>query len=157
MSNITYTYSLDGITADQVAGLRAEWVTPPSPEVNLRSLRNMNAVVLAVDEDAGQVVGFVCGMTDDMLILYVWDEEVLPAHRGTGIRGEIYRRFLDRYGEIYQINANPSADRRALFEQLGFVPYHPDDAVAMTRMRMDLQAPQTPTTSRDTFCVPYGT
>jgi ribosomal protein S18 acetylase RimI-like enzyme len=139
MKTIHYTHSLDGMRPGQLAGLHEGWPRPPSPETHLESLRAMNAVVLAIDPAADQVVGFICGMTDGVLVLYVWDLEVRRGYQGRGIEEELLRRLLEKHGRLYQVNAHPSAERVALFAKAGFVPYRPDQAVAMTRMRMDQQ------------------
>ena len=139
MSDIRYTTSLEGVRAEQLEGLHVGWPKPPSPATFLKSLRNMNAVVLAIDAEAGRVIGFVCGMTDETLILYVWDSEVLAAYRGAGIEQELLRRLLEAYGDIYQVNAHPQKDSRGLFAELGFTAYHADDALAMTKMNYDWQ------------------
>jgi hypothetical protein len=55
VSRIRYTDSLEGITAEQLAGLHVGWRIPPSPPTHLKSLRNMNAIMLAIDE--AQLVG----------------------------------------------------------------------------------------------------
>ena len=62
-SHIQYQHSIDGITADQLKGIRSEWKPSPNSETNLRSMQRMSAVTLAVNE-AVQVVGYVCGLTD---------------------------------------------------------------------------------------------
>ncbi len=138
MFNVRYTYSADEVSAEQLAGLRTEWVNPPSPATTLAGLSAMNAAVLALDE-AGQVVGFACGLTDGVLMLYVWDVEVLSAWRGQGLERELLSRLVERFGQVYQVNAHPSAELRPLFEGLGFAAYRPEQALAMTRMRMDWQ------------------
>ena len=124
--------------AEQLADLHVGWPNPPSPETFLRSLRNMNAVVLAIDPTTDKVVGFVCGMTDKTLILYIWDHEVLPGYKG--IEEELLRRRLDQSGDIYQINTITFPDKHEIFEKQGFAAYDAaKTGLAMTRMRMDWQ------------------
>ena len=88
MSDIQYTTSLQGVRAEQLEGLHVGWPKPPSAATTLKSLSNMNAVVLAIDPETDQVIGFICGMTDETLILYVWDLEVLEVWRGQGGEAE---------------------------------------------------------------------
>jgi hypothetical protein len=129
---------MDGVSADQLDGLRRAWVNPPSPAVTLASLRAMGAAVLALDE-RDKVVGFVCGMTDGLFVLYVWDLEVAVPDPEGRIARELLRRLLGRYGRLYQVNAHPSGDREELFASLGFERYPPQQAVAMTKMHMPWQ------------------
>ena len=138
MNKFTFQYGVDGLRPEQFQKLRRDWVHPPAPAVTLSSLRNMNAVVLAIDEK-DEVVGFICGMTDQLLILYVWDCEVIASHRDQGVEQELLRRMLSRYGQLYQVNAHPGKDHREVFREEGFSAYSQDDALAMTRMDMMLQ------------------
>ena len=137
MSQLTYTDSTDGIRAEQLKGLPAGWPNPPSPRTVLKSLSRMDGLVLAVEE-SGQVAGYVAGLSDEVLILYVWTIEVLPAYQGE-LERELLSRLLHRYGDIYQVNAHPDQRHRALFEELGLAKYRPEQATAMTRMDMALQ------------------
>lgn len=138
MDSVRYQCGVDGVSADQVDGLRREWVSPPSPALTLASLRAMGAVVLALDEH-DKVVGFVCGMTDGLLVLYVWDVEVTAPDPEGRIERELLRRLIERYGQLYQVNAHPSIEREELFASLGFRRYRPEQAAAMTKMHMPWQ------------------
>lgn len=137
--HIAYQHSVDGITADQLKRLRSEWVDTPSPEVNLKSLQNMNAVTLAVDKNTDEVIGLVCGFSDHTLILYVWDLEVIPEYRGHGIEQEMLRAFLDEFGDLYQVNAHPILENFHLFESLGFKAYSYREAIPLTIINRALQ------------------
>jgi hypothetical protein len=137
VSTLSYLHSVEDFQPHQLDGLPVGWPNPPRPETLLKSLRGMDAVVVAVDE-SGQVAGYVCGLSDEVLILYVWDLEVRPEHAGQ-LETELLRRLLDRYADIYQVNAHPAADRQPLFEALGLTPYRPQQAVAMTRMDLARQ------------------
>jgi ribosomal protein S18 acetylase RimI-like enzyme len=131
---IRFHYSTNGIEDVQLRRLRAEWLNPPSTKTFLASLKNM-AVVLALDEESGDVVGFACGLTDHTLILYIWDIEVVPEQRGLGLERDILRRFIEKFGQLYQVNCHPGIQAKSWFEDLGFRPYTATEAVAMTLMR----------------------
>jgi len=139
MNALEYTDSLDNISAAQFHGLPHDWPRPPGGRTVLKSLRAMNARMLAVDRSTGRVAGYVCGMTDGVLILYVWDVQVRPDYAGRGVEREMLRRLIEAVGDIYQINANPDDRLRPVFEELGFAAYRGGEATAMTKMRMDLQ------------------
>ena len=55
---IQHTDSLEGIVAGNLRGFFAGWPDPPSPETHLKLLANSDHIVLAVDDDTGDVVGF---------------------------------------------------------------------------------------------------
>ena len=139
MSHIRYTDSLSGITPEQLQGLHVGWPNPPSPATHLRSLHHMNARMLAIDDDSAQVIGFICGMTDHTLILYIWDIEVLPDYQGQGIEQQLLARLLAGFTDIYQINVLTLPEREPLFRAAGFLT-DPNCVVGMTITRIALQA-----------------
>lgn len=138
MSDIRYTTSLEGITPEHLQGLHDGWPNPPSPETHLASLRHMNARVLAVDDAAGQVAGFICGMSDDTLLLYIWDLEVRQAYTDQEIERELLQRLLAQYAGIYQVNVVTDVARAPLFTEAGFA-MHPTLVIGMTITHIDAQ------------------
>lgn len=134
MSNITYHHHVDGITAHQLRRLHVGWPNPPSPETFLKSLFNMNAIVLALDQESDEVIGFVCGMTDQVMILYIWDLEVLSDYQDQGVEDALLSHLLDRYAALYQINANPHPGIQTFFASAGFVALGEEQCQHMTRM-----------------------
>lgn len=83
---IRYTDSLEGIAPAQLSGGFFEgWPNPPSPETHLKILKNSDYTMLAIDEETGQVVGFITAISDGTLSAYIPLLEVLPAYRRRGI------------------------------------------------------------------------
>ena len=118
---IVYRESLEGIEPAHLKGFFVGWANPPRPEAHLRLLRGSDRVVLAWDEEAGRVVGFICALTDGVLNAYVPQLEVLPDWQGRGIGSELTRRMLARLGGLYAVDllCDPSLDPfYARFEML---------------------------------------
>jgi GNAT superfamily N-acetyltransferase len=118
---IVYRESLEGIEPGHLKGFFVGWANPPRPEAHLRLLRGSDRVVLAWDEEAGRVVGFICALTDGVLNAYVPQLEVLPDWQGRGIGSELTRRMLARLGNLYAVDllCDPSLDPfYARFEML---------------------------------------
>lgn len=84
---VTYCYSSQGITPDQLRGFFEGWPNEPTPETHLRLLQESDEVIIAVDEDTGAVIGFITAITDRVLSAYIPFLEVLPAYRRRGIGG----------------------------------------------------------------------
>jgi hypothetical protein len=78
---ISYTDSVAGITADKLQGFFVGWPNPPSPETHLKLLANSNYIVLAVDDETGNIVGFITAISDGVLSAYIPFLEVLPAYQ----------------------------------------------------------------------------
>lgn len=116
---ILYRDSTAGITAEQLQGFFEGWPNPPSAETHLRLLMNSDKVVLAVDEDGGQVVGFITAITDGVLSAFIPFLEVLPAYRGRGIGRELVRRMLEKLGGLYAVDLLCDPDLQPFYERFG--------------------------------------
>jgi ribosomal protein S18 acetylase RimI-like enzyme len=102
---IGYQESLDGVTADSLAGFWEGWPARPSPEAHLRILAGSEKVVLAIDTHySGRVVGFITAVGDGVLASYIPLLEVLPGYRGRGIGSELVRRMLALLGDRYMVD-----------------------------------------------------
>jgi ribosomal protein S18 acetylase RimI-like enzyme len=120
---ITYTYSLENIAADQLQGFFVGWPNPPTPETHLRLLRGSDAVVLAVDDQTGQVVGFITAISDGVLAAYIPLLEVLPAYQGQGIGTELARRMLGHLRQFYMVDVICDPTVQPFYARLGMQPY----------------------------------
>jgi ribosomal protein S18 acetylase RimI-like enzyme len=78
---IKYIYTSEGMAPRQIQGFFEGWPDPPSPETHLRLLANSDEVVLAVEDETGNVVGFIAATSDKVLSAYIPFLEVLPEYR----------------------------------------------------------------------------
>lgn len=138
MMKIRYTQSLEEITPEMLAGLHVGWPNPPSPATHLASLAGCNARMLAVDDEARTVAGFLAAMTDGVMVLYLWDLEVRPHYQGQGIGTRLVERLLEQVGPIYQVQLVTDRRTRPFYEKLGFVT-SPEQLVGMARIDRTLQ------------------
>ena len=102
--SISYTNSIDTVTQHQLPGFFVGWPNPPSPQTHLRILRNSTHIQLALDEDTGQVIGFINAISDEVLSAYIPLLEVLPEYQGRGIGRELVERMLAELGDLYSID-----------------------------------------------------
>ena len=122
-SVIEYVTSLDGITADQLAGpFFVGWLDPPDRDVHLRILQGSDHVVLAVHEPDQQIVGFITAITDGVLSAFVPLLEVVPHYQGRGIGTDLVRRLLDEIGDLYAVDAMADVDVHPFYEHVGLKP-----------------------------------
>jgi GNAT superfamily N-acetyltransferase len=119
---IDYTESLDGIEPRQLEGFFVDWPHPPSPETHLRLLSGTDYVVLAIDVERGQVVGYVTALTDGVLSCFVPLLEVLPAYQGQGIGQALMTRMLDRLGHLPNVDLLCDPDVAPFYERFGMKP-----------------------------------
>jgi len=120
---ITYTASLDGITPDKLNGFFVGWPNPPKPETHLRILQGSTYIVLAVDDQTGNVVGFITAISDGVSAAYIPHLEVLPTYQGKGIGSELVKRMFDALRHIYMIDLTCDPDLQPFYERFGMRPY----------------------------------
>ena len=131
---IQYTSHTEDLNSSQLAGFFEGWPNPPSPETHLEILRGSYRVVLAIDSDTGQVVGFVNAISDGVLAAYIPLLEVLPDYRGRGIGSELVRRLQAQLEGLYMVDLVCDPELEAYYARLGFSPL-----LAMTQRDFDSQ------------------
>jgi ribosomal protein S18 acetylase RimI-like enzyme len=119
---IIYTNSTDGISPDNLNGFFVGWPKPPSPSTHLNILKQSSEFVLAVDDDSGNVVGFITAITDGILSAYMPLLEVLPEYQRRGIGQELVRRMLRRLKNYYMIDLTCDKELQGFYEKLGLKP-----------------------------------
>ncbi len=116
---ISYADSVEAINPDQLRGFFVGWPNPPSPETHLKLLASSDKIVLAVDDETGNVVGFITAISDGLLSAYIPFLEVLPAHRGRGIGQELTRRMLDKLTGLYMVDLLCDPEWQPFYARLG--------------------------------------
>jgi ribosomal protein S18 acetylase RimI-like enzyme len=119
---ITYQTTLDGITANCLAGFFVGWPRPPSAATHLRILAGSQVVALAVDDATGRVVGFVTALTDGVLSAYIPLLEVLPAHQRRGIGTALVHLVLDHLQGLYMTDVSCDPALQSFYARLGMTP-----------------------------------
>lgn len=119
---IVYQDSVDEISPDQLPGFFVGWPNPPSPETHLKILRESQAIVLALDEEQDQVVGFITAVSDGVLCAYIPLLEVLPDYQGRGIGKELTRRMLEKLHGLYMIDLLCDEKVQGFYSNLGMQP-----------------------------------
>ncbi len=116
---ITYTDSLDSITPEKLQGFFVGWPNPPTPETHLRILQGSAAVILALDDSTGQVVGFINAVGDGFHAAFIPNLEVLPGYQRQGIGSELVRRMLKKLEGYYAVDLMCDPDVQPFYERLG--------------------------------------
>ena len=119
---ISYTDSLCGITLDELQGFFQGWPSPPSAETHLKLLEHSDEIVLAVDDETGNVAGFITAISDGVLSAHISFLEVLPAYRRRGIGRELMRRMLAKLEGLYAVDLVCDAERQPFYARFGMSP-----------------------------------
>lgn len=117
---IAFRDVLDGIEPHHLHGFFVDWPNPPSPETHLRLLAGSDVVIVAVDDDTGNVVGFITALTDGVLTAFVPLLEVLPEYQHRGIGRQLVDRVVERLSSLYSIDLLCDADVQPFYRQIGF-------------------------------------
>jgi len=118
---IRYTTSLDGITPAMLPGFFVGWKKPYSEVDHLRILQGSDYVVLAVDDDAGRVVGHVNAIADGMQTAFIQMLEVLPEYQQRGIGSELVRRILELVKDYPCVDLTCDPDLQSFYERFGML------------------------------------
>jgi GNAT superfamily N-acetyltransferase len=101
---IYYTDDLTSVREDMLHGFLVGWPRQPSARQHLAVLRGSYRSVMAIDDAADQVVGFVNMLSDGVLTAFIPWLEVLPGYQGQGIGGELMRRILEGAERFYSVD-----------------------------------------------------
>ena len=116
---IEYRDSATDIDADQLNGFFVGWPNPPSLAVHLQLLQKSSEIVLAIDTDSGNVVGFITAITDQTLAAYIPLLEVLPAYQKQQIGKTLVEKMLTKLRRFYMIDLLCDAELQPYYEQFG--------------------------------------
>jgi ribosomal protein S18 acetylase RimI-like enzyme len=116
---IDYTDSLAGIEPEHLGGFFVGWPHPPSRETHLRLLSGSDHIVLALDLETSQVIGYVTALTDGVLSSFIPLLEVLPAYQGRGIGTALMTRMLHRLGHLPNVDLLCDPDVVPFYERFG--------------------------------------
>ncbi|MGE7988581.1 GNAT family N-acetyltransferase [Lysinibacillus fusiformis] len=118
---LLYKNNLEDISSDMLKGFFVDWPNPPSPQTHLKLLKNSSKVVVALDEQSNQIVGFITAISDGVLSAYIPFLEVLPAYKSKGIGKELINRMLIELQYMYMIDLCCDNDLVPLYEKFGMM------------------------------------
>lgn len=121
---IRYATSCSGITKDRLVGFFEGWPDPPSPGTHLRLLQDSDKIVLAIDEETSDVVGFITALSDGVLSAYIPLLEVRRPWRGQGIGRKLVRRMLAELEGLYMVDLLCDPGLEPFYAECGMRPAH---------------------------------
>lgn len=102
-------------------GFFVGWPRGASRSQHLAVLRGSYRSIVAIDREAGQVVGFVNMISDGVLTAAIPWLEVLPAYQGRGVGTELMRRILGGTERFYSVDLLCDAPLQQYYKRFGFV------------------------------------
>lgn len=116
---IKYQKNLDGIKATQLQGFFVGWQNSPSEDRHLELLKGSSHIVLALDDESSQVVGFITAISDGVLSAYIPFLEVLPGYQKQGIGNELVGQMREMLKDFYMIDLTCDEDMQKWYERAG--------------------------------------
>ena len=119
---IEYTDSVENVTAEMLEGYFENWRKPRTPKEHLQILKNSDHVVLAINTETDNVVGFVSALTDGIQSAFIPLLEVLPAYRKRGIGTALISRMLHILKGIPAIDVMCDPPMQTFYSKFGMTP-----------------------------------
>lgn len=117
---IAYIENIKGITPKQLEGFLAHWDFVPSQDTLLQILRSSSHILIALDSETQNVLGYITALSDGVSCGYISHLEVRAAHRNKGIGSELVRRMLAKLQSLYGIYLGCAPALQQFYEKLGF-------------------------------------
>ena len=114
---ITYTSSIDDISAETLGGFFVGWVKPLTPEQHYTHLNKCAYFVAALN--GSKVIGFVSALSDGIGCAFIPLLEVLPEYQKHGIGSELMRRMLEMLKDINSVDLMCDDSFQGFYERFG--------------------------------------
>lgn len=85
----------------------------------LEVLAGSHSFVLAFDEEADRVIGFINALSDGVLMVFIPLLEVLPEYQGIGIGKMLVEEMLSALKDYYAVDLLCDDDSVGFYESLG--------------------------------------
>lgn len=116
---ITYSDTLDGLTAHDLEGFLAHWDFTPPEGTLLTLLKQSTRIILARDSDTSRVCGYVAALSDEVACGYISALEVRAEYRGRGIGTALLGRMTERL-DVFGVYLSCAPAMREFYESRGF-------------------------------------
>ena len=130
---ITYIENIEGIHPKQLEGFLVHWDFVPPQDTLLQVLRGSSHILIALDSETGNVLGYITALSDGVSCGYISYLEVRAAHRNKGIGTQLVRRMLAKLQSLYGIYLGCAPALQQYYEKLGF-----QKMTAMSKRRRDV-------------------
>ena len=120
---IRYQTTTENISPEMLkGGFCVGWRTPMTVERHMQVLENSDYIVLAIDTETGNVVGFINVLTDHVQAAFIPLLEVLPEYQKQQIGSELVKRVLEHFKDLPSIDLMCDPDVKPFYAKLGMMP-----------------------------------
>jgi GNAT superfamily N-acetyltransferase len=118
LPKIIYSNDKNKIDSLFMKGFFVDWPNPPTDLTLRKILHNSQFIYLALNDN--KLVGFINGISDQVLSTYIPLLEVLPEYQGKGIGQGLVTRMMEELKGIYMIDICCDEDVIPFYEKNGF-------------------------------------
>jgi ribosomal protein S18 acetylase RimI-like enzyme len=116
---IKYSDNLNSISPAMLTGFFTGWYKKPSPEILFKILKNSEYKIIAIDDEKGNVAGFINAISDKILSAYIPLIEVLPQYHWRGIGKELVEKMIDKLKDHYMVDICIKAEHANFYSRYG--------------------------------------
>ena len=121
---IRYQTDLNGITKEQLEGFFVGWSVPFTKEEHYEILQNSYMIVLAIDTETNNVVGFVNAISDKLKFAFIPMLEVLPPFKNMGIGKRLMETLLSKLEHLSCIDLMCDPEMQPYYEKFKLTKSH---------------------------------
>ncbi|MGV8146080.1 MAG: GNAT family N-acetyltransferase [Alkaliphilus sp.] len=114
---IKYINDLESVSEGKLKGFFVDWPNPPSTRRHLDLLSKSNYFWLAIDEQTGDVIGFITAISDQVLSAYIPFLEVLPEYKRRGIGSKLVALMVESLKDYYMVDLVCDEELSSFYKQ----------------------------------------
>lgn len=100
------------------------WSSPLTNTQHFRILEKSQYLVLALDTDTNQVVGFINALSDEVNFAFIPMLEVLPDYQNKGIGTQLMETMLEQLSTITCIDLTCDQELQAFYQRFSMLKSH---------------------------------
>ena len=121
---IEYITTIENLQPDELAGFFVGWQEPLTPNQHYQILQNSNFIVLAYDNEARKVIGFINALSDLVNFAFIPMLEVLPEYQHRGIGSKLMLKMLELLKDITCVDLTCDVDIQDYYQGFGMLKSH---------------------------------
>jgi len=118
---INYQKDLFNISESQLEGFFVGWSSPLSTAQHFKILENSQYLVLALDTNTHQVIGFINALSDDINFAFIPMLEVLPNYRNKGIGSQMMTIMLEQLTPINCVDLTCDENLQGFYQRFSML------------------------------------
>jgi len=121
---LVYQKDLHNISKRQLEGFFVGWSNPLTAEQHFQILENSQYIVLAMETNTKQVIGFINALSDGVNFAFIPMLEVLPDYKNRGIGTRLMEIMLGQLSKIGCIDLTCDVEMQNFYQRFSMLQSH---------------------------------